>query len=75
MFENKCRGLKRPQTFLKKVLDKQPKVWYNDYRKKRGEQNVQNCKWCGCPVRGAVCVRNDYGKYVKKGKYINGQEN
>lgn len=50
------------------MLDKQPKVWYNGYRKKRGEQNVQVYQWCSCSVCGAVCVRNDYGKYVKKGQ-------
>lgn len=59
---------------FQKMLDKQPKVWYNDYRKKQGEQNVQDYQWCSRSVRGAVCVRNDYGKCVKKGRYINGQE-
>ena len=59
--------LKKLLANSKKMLDKQPKVWYNGYRKKRGEQNVQDYQWCGCLVRGAVCVRDDYGEYVKKG--------
>jgi hypothetical protein len=32
----------------------------------KGENTyVQDYQWCGCPLCGSVCVRNDYGKYVK----------
>lgn len=44
-------------------------------RNERRNIYVQVYQWCGCPLRGSVCVRNDYGKYVKerKGTY-NGQK-